>query len=520
MNRNESKKPLDELLSKTIAGETLEFDFKKWKQQHQMDIHKFKTNPRNHKAPSQVPINTWRIIMKSKITKLTAAAVVVLVLFLLFGDAQTTLYAQVIEALKKVRTVHVIKSGLEEGVWEKQTEVWYSESKGVVETYWLDGQINRVHIDNGEYMWVFLPNSNTVKRSISIDPIGSVAGLLESNSLEGKAAREPSYDKLVDGILCKAYAHSNKANTRHTRIWLDETSLIRAWQKNRFLKEGHWETYRTGHAQYNIELDPNLFLPNYGAKVTVYEVDTMLDKYFGLDKAVFTRQALGLVFAVHEIRKCEENIVYAVCSVRPTNETRREIRPCGLNTWDYGRFHVRTAWRTNTSGEEYFYQPIYLAEVYHTGLQIRSMLLLPKGSWPEEVEKCELEVRISIVGDALKKKRAAEGLPCDKKFNPITVLPLPKTKTNLEHIIVEAYTVTKKLEQYVAYDKLTLKSVPFTDKEMEDWVRKHPSDRVSQKYLADKTQRLSHGRATEPSKISKEDWAKDRMAYLAEVRAK
>ncbi|MHC4474597.1 MAG: anti-sigma factor family protein [Planctomycetota bacterium] len=463
-----------------------------------------------------------RTITKSKITKFVAAAVVlVIALCLLFGEGQAALYARVMEALSNVRTVHFIAKGLEDGAWEKLTEVWYSESEGVVETYWRDNQINRVRIDNGEHTWLFSPDANSAKRSISIDPIGAVAGILESASLEGQARRERAYDKPVNGVTCLAYVRSNAANTLQTHIWLDENRLIRAWQKERLLEQGRWETYRTGHAQYNIELDPNLFIPNFGANVKIYEVDTVLDKHFGLDKAIFTRQALGLVFAVHDMRKCEGNIVYAVCSLRPTNETRREVRPCGLASWDYGTFHIGSAWRmADTSGGEYFYQPIYLAEIYHAGLQVRSMLLALKGSWPEEVEKCELEVHIGITGDALKERMAAKGLPCDERFNPIAVLALPKAKTNLEKTIAETYAVAKKLEQYVAYDKLTLKSVPFTDREMEDWVRKHPSDRVSQTYLADKTNRLSHGQATVPSKISKEDWAKDRMAYLAEVRAK
>ncbi|MHC4213681.1 MAG: carboxypeptidase regulatory-like domain-containing protein [Planctomycetota bacterium] len=74
MNRNQNKIPLDELISKTIAGEILDFDFKKWKQQHQQDIHKFTTKT---KQPN-VLTNTWRIIMKSKITKLATAALIII----------------------------------------------------------------------------------------------------------------------------------------------------------------------------------------------------------------------------------------------------------------------------------------------------------------------------------------------------------------------------------------------------------------------------------------------------------
>ncbi len=129
MNPNGNKKPLDELVSKTIAGKILEFDFKKWKEQHQMDIHKFKTNPRNHKAPSQTPINTWRIIMKSKITKLAAAAVIIIVIVTAIShlgvsiDGTSIAFGDMVEAMQEKPWVHwQVTSGTTD---ESLIESWF-----------------------------------------------------------------------------------------------------------------------------------------------------------------------------------------------------------------------------------------------------------------------------------------------------------------------------------------------------------------------------------------------------------
>jgi hypothetical protein len=83
MTEQREKKSLDELISHTIGGELLEFDLNTWKQHHQNDIQQFKERTKSQRMPSWSAVDLWRTIAKSKITKLAAAAVIIVVAILI-----------------------------------------------------------------------------------------------------------------------------------------------------------------------------------------------------------------------------------------------------------------------------------------------------------------------------------------------------------------------------------------------------------------------------------------------------
>ena len=471
----------------------------------------------------QTPIkhNIGRIIMKSKITKVAAAAVIVVAALIhFFGDAQQTLYAQVLEAFENARKIHVTGRSLQNGQFQKSLEVWCDDERGLVETEWLNGQRLYTRIDNGKYEWRHEAGSRVAKRSDSVDPRGIIRRLLNIAAFKEQAERDAGHDKTVNGIQCAAYV-SSKGQIRII-TWLDAENHVRAWEKSRLLDDGQWETYRIGEVEYDIEAEPNTFVPDFGPDVKVVEVDTILDDYFGLDKAIVTKEALGFIFAVHQVRKCKGNVVYVVCSLRPTEQTRKEVPAYlqGPAVWSFGSFHLGSSYRQRdrSSKQGSSYQPVDLSVIYHAGLQVKSTLLVPEDSWPEAIDQCELEAYVSVVGCQLKAKRTAKGVPCEERSKPLALVPLPPEELGLDTILEEVYSTAKTLEAFVGYDKLILKSVPFTDKEMEDWIREHPSDLRVQEYRSDKSSRLHHGGPRKPSEISKEDWTKDRVGYLQELK--
>ena len=473
-------------------------------------------------APRQIKV--WRIIMKSRITKLAAAAAVILIgLVVLFGNGQATLYAQVVKALENARTIHAVTKNLDNGQWEKNTEVWYEHGKGIVETSWRDGQKTYIRIDNGKYMWVYRAGDDFAKRLKTIDPMGVARKLLQVDSFRKQAIRDPSEDKVVNGIRYLAYVRSNPENTYRILTWLDEAKRVRGWEKIRLLDTGQWETYRIGEVEYNIELSPKVFTPNFGEDVEIVELDTKLDEHFDLDDALFTKEELGLIFAVHELVRCDEGLIFAVSSIRPTDTWRDTARAESgrFGVWHYGSFQFGSSWkRLDNYGRGRSYQPISLAEVYQADLQVKWTLFLPQGFERGGMEKYELEVYMYNHG-ALAKKRSELGLPTRERFKPIAVLPLPKESIALAEVMDEVYSTTNELELFVASTRLTLKSVPFTDEEMEKYIKEYPDSGETKEYRSgdrSKTARLQRGQSSIPSEISKEDWAKDRMGYLQELK--
>ena len=75
MNKQGNEKWLDELISRTINTEKPQFDAEKWKQKYPDEFQSLVW--RSKQSASSHQPNIWRIISRSPITKLAAAAVII-----------------------------------------------------------------------------------------------------------------------------------------------------------------------------------------------------------------------------------------------------------------------------------------------------------------------------------------------------------------------------------------------------------------------------------------------------------
>lgn len=523
MKADKNNTNLDGLIYRAISREEPKFDFDKWKQKHRQEIEIYELQTMNKQiAHSAEPFNIWRSIMKSRITKFSAAAAFAAVMvgfIIFFGFGQQTLYAQVMKGLSSARTIHVIGKSLRNGQWEKGIEAWYEQGIGVVEEHWRDGVLKTKRIDNGTHSWQYWLTSNLVKRSESFDPMGIVADILDVKKLTEKAVRDPENDKVINCERYFAYVRSNEENTYKILTWLDEAKRIRAWEKSHVVDSGQWETYRIGEVEYDVNLDSITFSTDFGPDVRIVEVDEIINEYFNLEDAFFTEEVLGHIFAVHQLKKCKGDFIYAVCSIRPTAATRSLVRASGPAVWAYGGFSLGSSWkRVDKYGRGRSYEPINLGQLYHWGLQVQLVLFYAKGFEPGGPEQCEFEVYMYTSGK-LREARVAAGLPERQRFNPLAVLQLPDEQVEVGLVLDEVYSVASELEPLVAFDKLRLRSVPFTDEEMGEYIKEHPTSGETRAYRAgdrSKNARLHHGQSSKPSEINREDWVKDRIEYLQE----
>jgi hypothetical protein len=469
--------------------------------------------------PQDIHGDRWLWLSRSRLLKVAAAAVVAAGLWLLFGRGETTLYAQMMKALGNVRTMHVVDTDLREGQWQKRAEVWYDRRAGVVEMVWRDGKMVSRRIDDGKQAWTYEAGSDVAQRSRSMGVLRVVTDLMETSVFTEGALRVPAEDRTVAGTPWQAYSRS-KDGTWCIVVWLDADKRVRAWEKRQLAQTGLWETYRRGTVEYDGTPEAALFQPDFGPAVRIVAVDSLLDDLFGLDKALFTKEALGFIFAVHEVKRCEGNMPYVVCSLRPTEETKRQVGYQGPAVWSYGSFTLGSSWRWVDANQtrDRCYQPLGLAHFYHDGLEVQSAFLVPLGAWPDRVTECELEVYISTPGGELRRQRVTQGLQTEARFKPMGTVPLPDAGTSAAQVLTDVYALARKLDAFVAFDRLTLKSVPFTDAEMEEYIRRYPESGESRRYRAgDKTSRLLHGVAKGVNQIGPEAWQKDRMQYLKDL---
>ncbi|MHC4636047.1 MAG: hypothetical protein ACYTBP_06000 [Planctomycetota bacterium] len=121
--------------------------------------------------------NIWRIIMKSRITKLAAAVIIIAVLIGInqFGgsiDGTSTAFAQIAESMKEMPWMH----GVVEGAGEK-LEAWFSFEKRIMASKRIPGKI-RYHDYLKNIIQIYDPANNTIKISYPTDD--ALAGVGQS----------------------------------------------------------------------------------------------------------------------------------------------------------------------------------------------------------------------------------------------------------------------------------------------------------------------------------------------------
>jgi hypothetical protein len=101
-------KKIDELIIRAIGRQRPTFDFDKWRADHQKEIHTYKAQVKKPLDSVESPVS-WRIIMKSSITKLAAAAAVIIAVLIGLEwsggkNAATVAWAKVVENVEQIES--------------------------------------------------------------------------------------------------------------------------------------------------------------------------------------------------------------------------------------------------------------------------------------------------------------------------------------------------------------------------------------------------------------------------------
>ena len=118
MKAPENNKKLDELISQTISREKPKFDFDKWKSTHEKEIRIYKSQMSDEQTTRSIRIfKIGRSIMKSPITKLATAAMIVIAILIYVNpfngylNGTTAAYAKVKEAVRNVPWMYISYTG-------------------------------------------------------------------------------------------------------------------------------------------------------------------------------------------------------------------------------------------------------------------------------------------------------------------------------------------------------------------------------------------------------------------------
>ena len=136
MKTPENDKWLDDALVETIGSEKTEPNFEKWKQGHPQAVEMLTSRAGRNLSASKNPLRIRKMIMKSPITKLAAAAVVIIAVIISFnqfvGPTTNVAFAEVTSRFAKVDYVHVYWFKSRGDALFRQFEAWYAHGKLVM----------------------------------------------------------------------------------------------------------------------------------------------------------------------------------------------------------------------------------------------------------------------------------------------------------------------------------------------------------------------------------------------------
>jgi hypothetical protein len=443
-------------------------------------------------------------------------AVAAVVYFSVFSNS-TSLYAKAVTALQKAQTVHIVGRERQGDQWVKVMEVWYGKDRGVRELR-QSGDQTAIRIDDGTFQWHHVLGQTSAIRSRSVDPVGSVVAkvLLPSKDVMRQFKPDPTGDRAIDGVPCRMLAYTNDAKTRRTHLWIDGRNRLLRSEKYRLI-EGQWCQTVLAEAQYDVAIRTATFLPDFGDQVKIIEAEHLFEERFSVETAIHSQEVLGMVVAVHELNRVEDDMFFVTFSTRASEDTLRRFGPLssiedgrhkhGSNA--YGDFTFRLPGKRVSEKEWQVYQTMELATYYKDGTRVHWALVIQKGTWPEHVEEFEFG-GIVHTRMALREEREKRDLPTYKQFYPMIVLPLPEHSTPLEEIMEQVYHETCLLEPFAFQLSLHLQSQPFTEQEVQQHIRQGHSEHEARL--------LSSVPIVSPRRISLEQWKADVYGNIESLR--
>jgi hypothetical protein len=180
---------------------------------------------RNRKQPSPSGTYTWKIIMKSKITKFAAAAVIaitVLISINQFGGTvvlSTIAFAEISEAMKNVSWMHQVSKGFERGI-NGIAEQWVGFEQRIHAGKWADGKVTFINLKE-QKSYKYDPEEQTITITHADDLPLNLSSPVTSLESMHKVLREQG-----------AQITTNEAKYNGRKVQLQKISMSSVGQNN------------------------------------------------------------------------------------------------------------------------------------------------------------------------------------------------------------------------------------------------------------------------------------------------
>ncbi len=275
------------------------------------------------------------ILFGSAVALLIAAAV-----WLLFLATPRTLQAQVRRALDRSKTAHVVISSLDEKGVRRRADIWYERGRG-----FRAEAPDEVILDDGKHQWTWQPGSKeselVIVRRPSADAAAMITGMFQLADVPEAHLRAIEHDREFNGRSCRGYivtpppsmvVSADKPepipdpHPPRIVVLTDPEDRIVHLEVQRHVN-GQWQSGREVSIAYDVKVPAEKLAVNLPAGGRVIDADKALSERFSLDRAWAKAEGGGLLFAVHELLRGEDDTFYVVSSVRGTAEHLKKYPP-------------------------------------------------------------------------------------------------------------------------------------------------------------------------------------------------
>jgi outer membrane lipoprotein-sorting protein len=451
---------------------------------------------------------------------LTAAAALVCVIALVaVFSSPRTLYAQAMQAVRQARTIHAIGWMRHLNSQEASSvEIWYAAGRGVRETIREHG-LTRVRLDDGAFEWSYRPDQNTVTKSLSRDPIGLIAEFLKPlediDRLHGQ--RDRDMDRSIDNQPAQAWVMLPPTQGTPSRyvVWLDDQNRVLRFEQQE-QPVGQWLCTERVEIQYDVPVPDDAFNAGFPADARLIDLTKRRDvaDRYPLAQAMATAQRLGIVLAIHEVRRVDDRTIYVMSTSRATPEVTQQFGPLptktmfqshGQFTWSTHSSNANLAWHAWTED----YMPMSLAHYDRNGVYCEWLLL--RRISPQFHDQLPVVFHVRTHGQ-LKEALEQAGQPWwlwgEKD---VLTLDLPRQQEGLDAILRDVYQQTAELmgpeSLHGKSPWLKMRSTPYTAKQIEEAVAQgQPRSEAEQMSTMSSPMR--------PSEITLEAWNREVRAII------
>jgi outer membrane lipoprotein-sorting protein len=270
MNTNRNTEKLDELISRAISREAPKFEFDKWKQSHEKEIRVYELQTTGQMLSHSVRIvEIGRMIMKSRISKIAAAAVIIIAIFTVThfvgNPIESMAWADVVQPILTARTIAfnlVMAEGedvpitrvMNMGTQRIRSEVLSPDGKTIQVIVIVDYDTSlMLQLIPGQKMATLIEMKDVPEDEVPENILKEMRNIITELQNDPDVSIESLDEKEIDGRTAKGFRATSPDG--EVMVWADpETALpIRVeqtWRQIRFVCTDF---------QFDTEMDESLF---------------------------------------------------------------------------------------------------------------------------------------------------------------------------------------------------------------------------------------------------------------------